>query len=112
MRWASVAFSLLVNTGAARSLFDGTFSFRRTSTGFSGIVGREINFKNGIWFRNCDISYVFLHTSLEYSSKMYGFFPQKAMGYGLCESMGYGTKIPANQRRILKILWVIIEYGF
>ena len=43
---------------------------------------------------------------------MYGFFPQKAMGYGLCESMGYGTKIHVNQLRILKILWVIIEYGF
>jgi len=77
--------------------------FLRTSRGFSGILGREIKFKNVIQFKNCDISYIFLHISLEYSSKMYGFFPQKAMGYGM--------KIPANQLGILKILWVIIEYG-
>jgi hypothetical protein len=27
------------------------------------------------------------------------------MGYGVSESMGYGSKFPANQLGILKILW-------
>jgi hypothetical protein len=33
------------------------------------------------------------------------------MGYGVSESMGYGSKFPANQLGILEIPWGIREYG-
>jgi hypothetical protein len=42
---------------------------------------------------------------------MYGFCPGMTMGYGVSESMGYGSKFPANQLGILEIPWGIREYG-
>ena len=36
---------------------------------------------------------------------------QKGMGYWVLESMGYASKIPANQLGSQENVWVIGEYG-
>jgi hypothetical protein len=46
-----------------------------------------------------------------YTSKLYGFYVMKDMGYGVSESYGYGSKSPAYQLGSLKNLWGIREYG-
>ena len=42
---------------------------------------------------------------------MYGFCCGEGMEYGICQIMGYGTRLPAYQLGNSKILWGTREYG-
>jgi hypothetical protein len=46
-----------------------------------------------------------------YTSKLYGFYVIKDMGYGVSESYGLWVEIPRLPTRQLKNLWGIREYG-